>query len=135
MDHQFHADTLVDNVFLFENPDEMDCVVWQYAVGHSEMGIQIFDNNKGLTYFLDLIMVHYFSGPLKWKSANFQLHPWRESLPLMQELGQIPTIQSIPEEIRKMIVGTHFKLYTISATQPKVQITILSAGGHLREVK
>jgi hypothetical protein len=135
MDHQFHSESLVDNVFLFDDPEEIECVVWQYVAGHSEMGIQLFDNNKGLTYFLDFTMVHYFSGPLKWKSANFQLQPWSESRLLMRELGQLPTLENAPDEIQKMMIGMHFKLYTVSATRPKIEIKILSARGHLRETK
>ena len=99
------------------------------------MEIQLFDNNKGLTYHLDFTMVHYFSGPLKWKSANFQLHPWTESFPLMRELGQLPNLGDSPEELRQMIVGTHYKLYTVSAVKPTIEIKILSAGGRLREIE
>ena len=133
MNHQFHSESLVNNVFSFENPDAIDCTVWQYAVGHSEMRIQLFDNSKGLIYYLDFIMVHYFSGPLKWHGANFKLHSWNDSLPLMKELGQLPDLEKAPEEIKKMMIGSAFKLHTISAIHPKVEIKILSAGGHLSE--
>ena len=135
MKHQFHTETLIKNVFSFENPDQLDCCVWQYAAGHSEMGIQLFDNDKGLTYFLEFTAVHYFSGPLKWRSADFHFHPWSESLPLLQELGQIPTIKDVPEQTRKMIVGQLFKLYTVTAVHPKLEIKILSAQGRLREIE
>ena len=51
----------------------------------------------------------------------------------MKELNQLHNLENAPDEIRKKIVGSHYKLYTVSAINPKIEIKILSAGGHLRE--
>jgi hypothetical protein len=125
---QFYTGTLINNAFAFESPDQWGCQVTDYGLGHSEMGIEV-SNGQDIRRYVHFSMVHYFSGTLKWMGANFQLHPWEDSLLLLQELGLLTNFGSAPLEIQKQIIGMMYKLYTIKATHPNVEIQILAATG------
>ncbi len=92
---QFYTETLINNAFAFESPDQWGCQVTHYGFGHSEMGIEV-SNGQDIRRYVHFSMVHYFSGTLKWMGANFQLHPWEDSLLLLQGLGLLTNFGSAP---------------------------------------
>ncbi len=132
-DYKFYNETLIENVFTLDHPEQLECHVSNYAASHSEMFIEIYDFEKHRSQYLQFSMVHYFSGSLKWEGANFKLHPWNDSLALLQGLGLLNDFGQAPLEIQKQIIGQMYKLYTVTALKPNVEIKILAAIGKLEE--
>lgn len=69
----------INNVFekiKFPNLEPYHCDLWSYQVGHSELVLRLthvdqpFDENAE-SIFLIFTNVAYFSGPTKWRGADF----------------------------------------------------------------
>lgn len=120
------------NVFSFSNPDELECVVEDHNVSHSVMHIKIFDPMSRESRILEFQLVHYFSGPLSWTGANFQIRPWQECVELLRALNKMQHLNDMTLEMQREIGEKHFHLYTISAVNPKMEIRILAGSGQIK---
>lgn len=63
------------NVFNIGDPETYSCRVWDYAVGHSVLTIEVIRiRYPGLPddlFFLEFDSVRYYEGPLTWQGAEF----------------------------------------------------------------
>lgn len=127
MDHPKVFGDAQDNVFSFLNPDELGCVIKSYTINHAVMLLKIIDFHNQENRLLEFQSVQYFSGPVSWTSANFQIRPWQECVKLLIELNRIPSLEQMPQQMQQEVGEKHFKLYVVSALNPTMEIKILAS--------
>lgn len=132
MDYHFPTEEIQNNIFSFANPDELECLVVEYTVGHRIVTLQVYDLNLHTTKRLVFLGVSYFSGPLNWTGANFKLMSWKETIQFFSELHDTSKLREAQEYIQRE-ASKHFKLYTVSAIKPKKEIKIFAGNGFVDE--
>src|SRR5690349_450123 len=72
--YELRPEHSADNVLKLDNPDQYECVVWRYTVGHSMLTIVLREKNTQdiATYYLMLDVVRKFEGEMSWHGANFR---------------------------------------------------------------
>ncbi len=120
------------NIFSLVNPNDFHCVVENHTASHSVMHIKIFNPANNETRILEFQLVLYFSGPMDWKGADFQLRPWEECVNLLSTLNKMHQINNMSSKMQKEIGEKHFHLYTVAAIDPMTEITILAGSGRLQ---
>jgi hypothetical protein len=109
----------IDNYFAVSNPHLCSCAVMSYAIGHSEMLVKIEDETHK-EFYIVFYYVEYYSGPLKWKGANFSTQSKENTMKLLYKIK--PEINNkIPESSL-----ANFHLYTVNT--PDFEVCILAAG-------
>jgi hypothetical protein len=119
------------NIFFLTNPDELDCLVENHSASHSVMHIKVFNPISSETQTIEFQLVLYFSGPMSWKGANFQLRPWEECVQLLQTLNKLQHLDEMSLEMQRDVGERHFHLYRVLAVYPKTEITILAGNAQL----
>ena len=119
------------NIFSLTTPNELHCVVENHTASHSVMHIKIFNPVSNESRRLEFQLVLYFSGPMSWTGADFQLRPWNECVQLLRTLNKLQHINDMSPEMQREVGEKHFHLYIISSVNPKTDITILAGSGCL----
>ena len=132
MEHHFPSEKIQYNIFSFVNPDELECLVAEYTVGHRIVTLQVYDPNLRTTKHLVFLGVGYFSGPLNWTGANFKLMSWKETIQFFSELHDTSKLREAEEYIQRD-ASKHLKLSTVSAVKPKMEIRIFAGNGFVDE--
>lgn len=132
MDYHFPTELIQDNIFSFVNPDELECLVVEYTIGHRIVTLQVYDPNLRTTKRLVFLGVSYFSGPLNWPGANFKFMSWKETIQFFSELHDTSKLREAEEYIQKE-ASKHFKLYMVTAVKPKMETTIVARNGFVDE--
>src|SRR6187551_1274617 len=131
MDHSEISSDVQSNIFSFPNPDELGCVMKSYTINHAVMVLKVIDFNNYENRLVEFQSVQYFSGPISWTSANFQIRPWQECVKLLIELNRIPSLAQMPQQMQQEMGEKNFKLYVVSAVNPAMEIKILASSAAL----
>jgi len=110
--NEIHKDIFI------ENPEQYDCTLWHYQIGHREMLIRICSRDKpdeSNTFFFHFIGVQYFAGPIEWHGASFQLGSNEDLMSILHRLGLTKLHQNDPEALHLMTQMFHlFEVKTAS---------------------
>jgi hypothetical protein len=111
-----------ENVFETEQPETYWCQLWWYAVGHSNLTIQV--NKQSSVFYLHFSGVKYLSLPQLWEDANFKIAPLEACVEIIQAVSQfnVDHFLSIfpPQEFP-------WKLYTVDHPKTSIKIVALTA--------
>jgi hypothetical protein len=107
------------NFFSLPNPDDFRCIVMKYAIGHSVLHIQLEDQiHRGNILHSVFAPTVYFSGPIRWNGANFQVAPPDECLILLRRIEYLDNISD-----EKLLSDLYnYKLYTVETPRETIKI-------------
>jgi hypothetical protein len=84
------------DIFSIENPDQFVCQVIFMRMDHSVLALQVNLIDNLFNYFdIEFSTVRYYSGPLGWRGANFQIAPYEECTNILR---RIPGFENYPTE-------------------------------------
>jgi hypothetical protein len=118
----------MDNYFSITDPDSYGCGVYKYVASLSVLHIRVVNSTKPPNlFYIVFYPVEYFSGPMYWQGANFQLAPDEECLMILSRLerykGTLPEKLLIDEEHK-------LKLFTVKSPRNTIQIVAKEAKTH-----
>ena len=131
MDSQNKSNETQYNIFSLPDADQLGCVVKSYTINHAVMVLKIIDFTNQNNRLLEFQSVQYFSGPVSWASANFQLRPWQECIQLLVTLNRLPGLEQLPQHKQQDIGKKQFQLYVVSALDCAMEIKIVAASAAL----
>jgi hypothetical protein len=108
------------NIFDLQDPHLWECRVIGYTAP-SILWIELVGPEYKEILRILIPVIWYYSGPFRWKGANFCIEDDHLCVQLMQSLS--PNSQMTPDYIREQ-----FKLYTVASDEnPAHQIQILAS--------
>lgn len=111
---------MTDNLFEIGNPDDYLCMVESFSIGLAVLTIEVMKKSKMSDQFrLQFFPVEYFSGPIVWYSANFQIAPREETLRVLARLERYSEV-SVEELFTNRFYA--LKLYKVVTAQNTIEI-------------
>lgn len=98
----------MSNVFALQRPDMIECMVYDYHWGRGALTLRLQRENSPDIQYIKFSGVEYFSGPVKWKGANFSIRPTSECLELLQRAERVNELVTEDNLIERNI-----QLYTV----------------------
>ena len=126
-----HPNNTQYNVFSLPNPDELGCVMKSYTINHGVLVLKVIDFTHQQNRLLEFQSVQYFSGPVSWASANFQLRPWQECIELLIALNRMPGLEQLSQQKQQEVGEKQYQLYVVAALDPTMEIKIVAASAAL----
>ena len=110
------------NIFSLDDPRQYNCMVESFVIGHAEMYIRVSHRTDNKYFRVWFVMVEYFSGPIRWESANFCLATSQDCLALLRD--HIPRLDSLNDDF----LTDNFKLYKVPLPKQDIEIIAAAAG-------
>lgn len=105
------------NIFGIQRPDMMHCTISEYKWGRQTLIIKMKRENSPEVQYLRFQKVEFFSGPMHWRGASFEVRPTEECLEIMQLTELIGEFAELDH-----IAQLGLKLYQVSLENVAVQI-------------
>jgi hypothetical protein len=107
-----------DNIFNIPKPDEYECLVRNYNIGHSIMQLLVRrKTNRRERFYIIFSAVAYFSGSMRWTGANFCIKPDAEALEILRRIEHYASHSD-----EKLLATPSFKLYEVQTPNDLIQI-------------
>jgi hypothetical protein len=107
----------MENIFGLLRPDMVDCMVTQYHWGRATLTVKLSRENSPDIQYLKFGGVEVFSGPLKWRGANFIQRPTSDCLELLQQAERVSEFVTEADLEERTI-----RLYVVELEHIHVQI-------------
>lgn len=123
------SNVLQENIFGLEQPEQLNCKVWDYTVSHKVLTIYVADENFPSSRQVIFEMVHYFSGPTRWQSAKFDLLPLQSALEMAKDF-EIYEGHSLEEESPESLVHllSACRVYRVQINNQSQRELLICAG-------
>lgn len=104
--------------FKISNPDEYDCMVRKFDIGHSTMHVQVRHKVQRQQFFYVVFSsVEYFSGSMRWGGADFYIKSDEEMLSVIRKVERL---NQTTEE--KLLASPPYRLYEVVTSNDIIQI-------------
>ena len=109
---------MTTNTFDILNPEQYDCLIRKYGIGHSKLNIRVRHNtNPEDTFFIQFSSVAYFSGTIRWRGANFVIKSDDEMLHILRKSEYFDKFSDV-----KLLKIPPYKLYEVKTLRDTIQI-------------
>jgi hypothetical protein len=114
---------MVENFFDISKPEQYDCRIRNYGIGHSRLRIRVRNRlNSKDTFYLSFTSVAYYSGPMGWNSANFTVKSDKEMLTILR------LIEKFDDRLdEQLLQPPSYRLFETIGTRSIVQIVAIGA--------
>lgn len=115
------------DIFSIENPETLICRVGSYVTNdvHSLLAINISIKGEMQSMFaIQFVGVRYFSGPMIWVGATFQIAPYNEGVKLLRNMYGFEDypLENEADKLGLISGDDYYKLYVSSLSQSKVEV-------------
>jgi hypothetical protein len=125
-----NAEIVKENVFNFENPENVSCSVWNYTHSHSWLQIKAYSFELKQDFLIHFNDVHYFSGAIGWLGANFRLHSRNQCIKLLTKHNpsfiEVVNMLTTDDLMNRFF---HWRLYSIPTSTGNIIQIIADEGG------